>query len=99
MTSVPVHGDLFQNKPVLLPFCSQEALALLLLVEPALVVHLTQLLQRHLATAHHRITYGKPTYGTYRQKESGTATLATVQAGRQDDYVLRVYYSLLLATL
>lgn len=54
---VPVERRLLQHEPVLLPLDTQEARALLLPVQPSLVVRLTQLLDRDASPAHHAIAW------------------------------------------
>lgn len=57
LVAVPVQSRLLQHKPVLLPFDTQEAFALFLPVQPALVVWLPQLLHRDSSPAHCAIAY------------------------------------------
>lgn len=52
LVGVPVQRSLLQHKPVLLPFDTQEAFALFLPVQPALVVWVTQLFDRDPSSAH-----------------------------------------------
>ena len=52
LVGVPVERRLLQHKPVLLPFHTQEAFALFLPVQPALVIWLTQLFHRDPSPAH-----------------------------------------------
>ncbi len=49
---VPVQRTLLQDKPVSLPFASQEAAALLPAEKPALTVHYAQILDRNPPPAH-----------------------------------------------
>ncbi len=67
---VPVQRALLQDKPVSLPFASQEAAALLPAEKPALTVHRAQILDRNPPPTH---GCGQPAGG-----ESGQQVKAVV---------------------
>lgn len=52
LVGVPVESSLLQHEPKLLPLHTQEAFALLLPVQPALVVRLPELFDRDPPPAH-----------------------------------------------
>lgn len=52
LVGVPVECSFLKDKPVLLPFDSQETLGLLLPVQPALVVRLTELFDGDSSSTH-----------------------------------------------
>lgn len=61
LVAVPVESRPLQHKPVFLPFDTQEAFALFLPVQPALVVWLTKLFDRDPSSAHYTIAYTQKT--------------------------------------